>query len=457
MLVAPDGTGRTETLTCIVETLEARDIRAVRVAGRRADRDVRFAVFEDLFDGNVPGKGSSGERSGRTQLAERCAGAVLVVDDAHWLDDASRRVLAALTRTPRRRDVGVIVATRPAVARDGDEIVGAVASTGTIVAPDPLDDADVAGRAARVAGHQLDAGVVDALLDRTAGHARLVDTLVAAWPEDEDEDTLTVAATDTVVAATSDLSPEAREALVALALGTGPDDGLHAALVGVKPKDVPNLWAELTCVGVLVPGHDEPVSIVASVVEARTDTATRRDMHRRLAELLATRGAPPAHVAEHLVASEARGSDVADTLVAAGEAQLADAPEVAAELFERAVDAGADADALGAREPRRPRSPETRTRRSPSPTARWPARPTRWHAARSCSPACSRAAACGHVRGTRTTRRSGTRACPTTRSAPWVRSPGWPSAVPRAAPPHSRRPGRSPPTSRDSSGTSPSR
>jgi hypothetical protein len=49
VLVAPDGTGRTETLACIVETLEARGTVAVRVAGRRADHDARFAAFEDLF------------------------------------------------------------------------------------------------------------------------------------------------------------------------------------------------------------------------------------------------------------------------------------------------------------------------------------------------------------------------------------------------------------------------
>jgi DNA-binding CsgD family transcriptional regulator len=346
-LVASDGTGRTETLACVVEVLEGLDVTTVRVAGRRADRDVRFAALEELFEGKVPGKGSAGERAGRTQVAERCAGAVLMVDDAHWLDDASRRVVAALAEEAGERDLGVVVATRPPVRRDDDVIVGAFARSGTVVEPDPLAEGDVAERAARVVGRAVDDATVDTLFEQTSGHARLVDTLAAAWPDDGDLAQLPAAAADTVVASTSDLSPEAREALVALALGTGPDDELLASLVGVGPKDVPGVWSELDRVGVLTPGHGEPIAVVAAVVESRTDAATRRDVHRRLAELLAARGAPAAHVAEHLVASEARGSDAAATLIAAGEAQLADAPEIAAELFDRAVEAGADAAALG--------------------------------------------------------------------------------------------------------------
>jgi DNA-binding CsgD family transcriptional regulator len=346
-LVAADGTGRTEALARVVEVLDAADVTTVRVAGRRADREVRFAALEELFDGKPPGKGATGERSGRTKLAELCAGSVLVVDDAHWLDDATRRVLAALAEEAAERDVGLIVATRPAAPRDDDLIVGAIARAGTIVEPDALSDVDVAERAARVVGRDVDSVVVDALLTQTAGHARLVDTLAAAWPDDGDTDLLVTAAADTVVASTSDLSPEAREALVAISLGTGPDDELLASLIGIAPKGVPGVWAELARTGVLVPGHDEPVAVVAAVVESRTDAATCRDVHRRLAELLAARGAPAAHVAEHLVASEARGSDAAATLVDAAEAQLADAPIVAAELFDRAVEAGAEPLALG--------------------------------------------------------------------------------------------------------------
>ena len=346
-LVAADGTGRSEALSCIVEILDAADVPTMRVSGRRADREVRFAALEELFDGKAPGKGAGGERSGRTKLAELCAGSVLVVDDAHWLDDATRRVLAALAEEAAERDVGLIVATRPAAPRDDDVIVGAIARVGTVVEPDALSDADVAERAARVVGRDVDSAVVDALLAQTAGHARLVDTLAAAWPDGGDTDLLITAAADAVVASTSDLSPEARETLVAISLGTGPDDELLASLVGIAPKDVPGVWSELARAGVLVPGHDEPVAVVAAVVESRTDAAARRDVHRRLAELLAARGAPAAHVAEHLVASEARGSDAAATLVDAAEAQLADAPTVAAELFDRAVEAGADPLALG--------------------------------------------------------------------------------------------------------------
>ncbi len=346
-LVAADGTGRTETLDRVVELLERDDVVAVRLSARRADREVRFASLEPLLDGKEPGKGAAGERTARARLAERCAGSVLVVDDAHWLDDASRRTLAALADEADEREVGLVVASRPPAPRDDDAVVGAIARAGAVVEPEPLTEDDVAERAARVVGRDVDAVVVDVLFTQTAGHARLVDTLADAWPDDGAVGDLAPLAADTVAAATSDLSPEAREALVALSLGTGPDDELLAALAGTESSSVPAIWAELGRAGLLAPGHDEPIPVVAAVVASRTDAASRRDVHRRIADLLAARGVPAPHVAEHLVASEARGPDAATTLVAAAEAQLADAPAVAAELFERAIEAGSDPAALG--------------------------------------------------------------------------------------------------------------
>jgi DNA-binding CsgD family transcriptional regulator len=361
VLVAADGTGRTETLDALVAVLDARSIGSVAVAGRRADRDVAFGALLPTID-QPPAKPT--RRSVRSSLAETLAGTgrVLVVDDGHLLDADSADVLLGLVDDARAGGIGIVVALSPTLPGSDDPLTAALARTGTVVRPEPLDDDDVAERAERILGTAPDSAVVELALTRAVGHARITDRLVAAWRDNgsidrgafiADPDPTPDAVADTISASAAELTPEAHAALTALALGPALDDELLTALSSgaARPgRSAPEIWQELRAAGLLVPGHEEPLPVVADAVAGRLDPAGRRDLQRRIAELLQARGAPASQIADHLVAAEARGPDVAEVLVSAGEAQLGEAPAVASEMLALAVEAGADATSVaGAR------------------------------------------------------------------------------------------------------------
>jgi DNA-binding CsgD family transcriptional regulator/tetratricopeptide (TPR) repeat protein len=346
--VAPDGTGRTETLDAVAGLLAERDVSVVRIAGRRADRSVPLGALAPLFD-DPPTDG----REARAGLVEWLGtdGSVLVVDDGHLLDDESAAVVQALVDDACDGGFGIIVATSPVLAGRDDPITAAIGRAGTVVRNAPLDDVAVRERIEPLLGAHPDPEVVDRALARAAGHARLTDRLVAAWRDhgsiangsfEGEPDPTPREVVDSVAAVTADLTVGAGGALTALSIGPALDDELLASLCDVSPEAVPALWQELRAAGLLVPGHEEPVPIVADAVTARIDPASRRELHRRIAERLAARGAPAAQIADHLVAAESRGTEVGDVLVAAGTAALAEAPEVAADLLARAVDIGVD-------------------------------------------------------------------------------------------------------------------
>jgi len=356
VLVAPDGSGRTETLDALEEHLTDQQLRVVRITGRRADHDTPFAGLQGLLGDTELPPGKKAERRARDALRTALTDnrVVLVLDDAHWADAASLGVIAALV-DEGGEDIGIVAAHRPVASDALGAFDAAMARRGVVVRLDPLTEDEVAERATALLGAPLDPAVADELLVRTGGHARLVDRLLASWRDSGaldsgafvgSPDVAPVAVAESVRAATGELSPTAREALTALCVATAPDDELLAAVVGAEVGDVRAVFSELAAAGLLVPGHDEPVPLVADAVIAGHEAAAIRDVHRRLAELLAQRGAPAARVAEHLVAGGNRGPEAADALVAAGRAVLAEAPNQAAQLLDDAADAGADPEAI---------------------------------------------------------------------------------------------------------------
>jgi DNA-binding NarL/FixJ family response regulator len=144
------------------------------------------------------------------------------------------------------------------------------------------------------------------------------------------------------------LTPGARTVLGALSAGADLDDELLAATTDLAPDRLGEAVDALRSAG-LVTAAGDAVPVVAAAVNEMTPVADRRRFHARLAAALAERGAPATRTGEHLAAAGAQGATVAAAYVAAGDATLAEAPELAAAWYERALAAGTPATAIAAR------------------------------------------------------------------------------------------------------------
>jgi DNA-binding CsgD family transcriptional regulator len=358
VIVGPGGYGKSEVLDAVAAALDERDVVVTRVTARRLEHDAPFAALEGLLDGDLPKAGGAGERRARSVVSARLGDGALVVDDAHWLDPSSMRVLVAVTERSRELGAGVVVAHRPATT--SPELAAldtAVARHGPLLWLPPLTDTDVGERAARALDAPVDDELVDALMLRTEGVALFVDELLRAWAAAgvlerggfrDDPGAVPAPVVERVRAAGGTLSEPGRRALAALSLGSALDDELLTALAALGPGELTPVVDELRTAGLLVPGHDELLPIVAEAVADAMPGTERRQLHARLASALVERGDPPGRAAEHLVAGGAVGPEAVATLVAAGNAALGETPALAREWLERALGAGADASEVAA-------------------------------------------------------------------------------------------------------------
>ena len=146
-----------------------------------------------------------------------------------------------------------------------------------------------------------------------------------------------------------ELSLSTRTVLEALSAGADLDDDLLSSTTDIAPDDLGDAIDDLASAGLLVGAAGDVVPLVAAVVTAMTPVADRRRFHARLAAALRQRGAPATRTGEHLAAARAQGADAAAAYAAAGDATLAEAPELATEWYDRAIAAGVPAAELAAR------------------------------------------------------------------------------------------------------------
>lgn len=345
VLVAPSGHGKTGVLDFVAAAHEGP---VVTVRGRRYERDEDLAALDDL----VPAGTIEGDAR-RSVLDALPDGALLVVDDAQWLDAASARVLAAVADRLGDRDVGVVVARRP-----GDQpATGLDRVLGTTVRLGPLDDVALGEHLALLLDVAVAPELVDAVLTRTEGVPALADALVAGWRDDgrlaggrlgdpAGPDPAPTATVDAVRRRLDELDPAATAVLGVLALGAALDDRGLAAVAGIEADDLLSALAELRAGGLLVPDHDDVVAVVAETVRRSTTPAELRARHGAVVAALRERGAPVATLVEHVVAADLAGDDAAGVLVQAATAVLLEDPDEAERWLERAVTAGAPAPGL---------------------------------------------------------------------------------------------------------------
>ncbi|GGQ75175.1 diguanylate cyclase [Couchioplanes azureus] len=361
---------------------EARDSdralarRAAETAGAALVRTVSPALADLLGDMSAEPSDGRDERLAAavaaflTELACEHGGAVLVLDDAHWLDPAGQRVLAALAAGIAQAPLLVVV-----TAPDGSGLAAVRQSCGraldTTVALSPLAESEVAGLlAARLPGAAVPAELAAHVAARSGGlplaaveYVRaLTDRglLVPHWGEWQFDpgrlhELPAGSGRDLVVARLAEVEPEHRAVLrVAAVAGVRFRFDLVAAAGDLPADVVAEAIGAATARGLVEGGaggryafvHPAlPEALLAELAPAEVER-----LHHRLATTLEAL-TPDAQDAPHVYAVAhhyAHGGAATDpevlyrTAVAAGRRALADrAPGDAVEHLERARAAAA--------------------------------------------------------------------------------------------------------------------
>lgn len=360
VVVGTGGMGKSQLLARL-SSLGAEGNRQVYTwTGHYLEQSQAYGALEDLCDALGIARGDN-DRSVRHNIVDKLSAerALLLVDDAHWFDTESLRVLVGIAERAAERGIGLVAAHRP--VHDSPELAAldaVLSRSQPILQLGPLTPEEVAERVGGVLGCPVHQAAVEALMVRTEGVPLYIDRLTQAWVEAgviergrlvRDPGALPPVAAQIVVTKLAQLEPAARLIVTGLTVGTSLDDELLGALFGLSVNDLRTTVSALRDAGLLSPSRPVLLPLVGEAVDALTPLLTQRDLHFRLARILAQRGAQISLIAEHLVAAEAKGSEVADLLVQAGDQALFDAPDMAVDWYSEAVAAGADPTALGAR------------------------------------------------------------------------------------------------------------
>jgi DNA-binding CsgD family transcriptional regulator len=255
---------------------------------------------------------------------------LLVVDDLHWADGASVRLLEFLANRLDAVPVLLLAAQRPPAASVDGALRGAPLVTSMELAPLSLE-ATGAVLAAR-GGAQASASFVNACHDATGGNPLLIRRLADGLLEHGDADPDAVTRLGPYVVA------EAVGATLAR-LGDGPSRLAEAVavletaplitaagLAGVDSRQASSDGERLVRAGILRDARplEFQHALVREAVLSGLSAGERARMHAEAAAMLAESGAPPEAVAVHLLHAEPRGDEaVASTLAEAGRRALA--------------------------------------------------------------------------------------------------------------------------------------
>jgi DNA-binding CsgD family transcriptional regulator len=334
---------------CLGVSARSPDPAAVEIAGLLRGETGASGAADPLL--------AAGERM--LELVDRlCAAApvALLVEDLHWADEPSRLIWSRLARAVDQIPLLLIGTTRPVPHRAAVDRLRALVEqrAGTVLRLGPLDPRQVADLAERIAGRAPGPRLA-AELERAGGNPLYVRELVDALVGDGLVTAVAGAAelhggagsTPTSLAVAIGhrlgfLPEEARRALrIAALLGTEIDAGEWALAAGRPVPELVDLAAEAVAGGVLsdADGHLRfRHGLIRQVLAEQTPSAVRSALHGSIARTLADAGRGVDAVARHLLEVPDSLDDWALTWLAqTGEAALYAAPQVSAELLERAL------------------------------------------------------------------------------------------------------------------------
>ena len=338
---------------------DGRDADRLRVAwGGHADRVL--ALLPEMSDGSSPAETETDDGAAATRfplfdavasvvaLTSRDRPLLLVLDDLHWADRGSLRLLRFLAMTTEASPVIVLGAFREHDAEAAD--LDALRDRATVLAVPPLSVVEV--HLLLETQHQLHATPADAqrVADRTGGNPLFVGEigrLAAARGLDVVGDALPASAVATIARRVARLSQPAAEVLgTAAVAGPVVDVRLLTRLLPLTASDVQLLLDEAVQVGLVVVGGDQGLgfshALVRDALEAGLPDPTRRELHLDIARALLAGGGPvpDAEVAHHFSAAGSLappGAAARHWSNAAEVAARAQAYEVAAGAFARAL------------------------------------------------------------------------------------------------------------------------
>ncbi|MEG3637552.1 LuxR C-terminal-related transcriptional regulator [Micromonospora palythoicola] len=266
--------------------------------------------------------------------------AVLLIDDAHLLDEARLRTLRRLV-TDRRHRVAISYRPwpRPAALT---ELTDTLRREGRQLLLTPFTRARTAAYLGAVPRLGRRADLVDFVHTQTGGTPRHVAWLVDGLREQETVGVPSDLPRQVVLHLGPDLEQlpaDVRRLLIALAAGVPlPAEALRP-LLDRAPAEIDDLVAEARAAGLL--GADGyPTPLVRRAVTVLSPAADRTAVWHLLSELAFNRGAPVLPLVRSLLAAGVAGDCPAGTLEAAAEEALGGEPALAARLFAAAGAAG---------------------------------------------------------------------------------------------------------------------
>jgi DNA-binding CsgD family transcriptional regulator len=376
-VVAAPGMGKTALLEAAAARARGIGLRVLRCAGVEAETGRAFAALSDLLEPILAEFGEQLPEPQRRALdvvalraepggdavephavaratlsalaaAGRAAPVLIVVDDGHWLDDASRRALAFAVRRAQAHRLAVLVARRPgtdSIRGGDDEMSGALRALG--------DRHRVVQLAALTAGQieqllvaqgtPLPRAALRRIQHLAGGNPLYAVELARARARRPDApEVLPTSLTALLQARIAALPAEAITVLGAAAQLPSPTRALVRCAVGDEPElGGGRLDAALDAAvdaGILVDAGGALRFAHPLLAEAAAATATvgfRRRVHRRLAEAVADVEMRAVHLS---MAHDEPDAAVAAAIEAGGtRARSRAAPEVAAELLAAAL------------------------------------------------------------------------------------------------------------------------
>src|ERR1700761_7294294 len=330
-ITGPGGCGKTPLLEAVARSYTDAGVLVVRDPGEAGDL--------------IGAEGAAG-----------LSGAAVLIDDAQRLDADQLARLEQLARTPGQR---VIVAHRrwpvsPALIALGT----ALTARRPPVVLGHLDRPAIADRISDLSGPGGREPLAKLMHEQTAGLPVLLDQLVTGL---RDSGQLSADAVRQLVPRTrldvpagvreqlryilEALPPEVRDVLFAATLSTGSDAETVAHLLETDGPAIDRALQAAQATG-LMTDQGAVVPLVGRLLLRLTPAAYTNRICERLAALQLSRGGSMLPVGQALLRTSARGPQVAETLLAAGQEALGSAPDLASRLFAAAAAAGAQSPAL---------------------------------------------------------------------------------------------------------------
>jgi DNA-binding CsgD family transcriptional regulator len=374
LVQGPAGIGKSRLLSEARMLAEERGLWVCSARGGELERDLAFGVVRQLFESKLvdesersrllsgaagPAAAVFGDHSARepgepagaamfavlhglfwltlNMCSERAL--LLVVDDLHWCDSASLRFLAYLARRLEDLPVVLLASLRPSEPGVDQWIMVELTSEphAQVLRPAPLTTRAAWAVVRERFGDSVEPAFAEACHSSTAGNPLLLNELLKALVADRvPPDAAHVhvvaelgpkAASRAVLVRLARLSVDAVEVARAISvLGDGAQIAIVAQLAELEGSALAAATRELVQAEILRP--ESPLGFVHPLVQA----AVYRDLapgerelyHERAATILVQRGAPPEHVAAHLLLVPARGEEwVVELLRAAASAAIA--------------------------------------------------------------------------------------------------------------------------------------